>query len=267
MKNTTENRFSIRIPAVARARAASSIWPLAAAALLAFGAGTCAQAQLYNSNLILNGNAEGGAGVGDDNSVSLVPSWDVTGNFTAVQYGTLQFPSAASPGPADRGSNFFAGGPSNVLSLATQELSLLPYAAEIASGNLAFHISAYLGGSAAQGDNATFRASFLDASASTIETIELGPVNAAQRNDITGLLYRELIGIIPVGTSDVLFTIIMNRTDGLYNDGYADDLSFMVLQRIPPIAVPEPATYALMGALSLCGLAGWRRIRSRRIAA
>lgn len=237
---------------------------LAAAAIVALGAGAAVRAQVYNTNLIINGNAEGAAGVGDDISVSLVPGWDVTGNFTAVQYGVAQFPGAGSPGPADRGENFFAGGPSNVLSLATQELSLSDYAADIAGGALAFNISAYLGGFATQGDNAIFRASFLDGSASTIETIELGPVNEAQRGGITGLLFRELIGLVPIGTTDVLFTIIMNRADGAYNDGYADNLSFILQQRVPPVAVPEPSTYALAGAFLLCGIVLARRIRARR---
>src|SRR5258707_7361945 len=63
-------------------------------------------------NLITNGDAEAGIG-STDGSVVTIPGWDRIGNFgTVVQYGSPGgFPDLSSPGPHDRGGNFFAGGP------------------------------------------------------------------------------------------------------------------------------------------------------------
>ncbi len=43
-----------------------------------------------------------------------------------------------------------------------------------------------------------------------------------------GLLRREASGILPPGTRSIVVTLSMKRAAGKYNDGYADDLSFVL---------------------------------------
>src|SRR5271166_4449209 len=91
---------------------------LALWAALHVGAGAALAVPLFGTNLIVNGNAEAGTGSASGNDIESVPGWSTVGNFTVVQYGAAGFPSSTSPGPANRGSNFFAGGPNNAGSSA-----------------------------------------------------------------------------------------------------------------------------------------------------
>src|SRR5205814_10241554 len=61
-------------------------------------------------NLLVNGDAEAAAGSATGGSVP-IPGWTSVHGATAVQYGAPDFPDSGSPGPLERGVNFFAGGP------------------------------------------------------------------------------------------------------------------------------------------------------------
>src|SRR5207248_847070 len=63
------------------------------------------------TNAIVNPGAEANTG-GTGSQVILPTGWTATGKPTIIKYGTSGFPLATSPGPATRGKNFFAGGPS-----------------------------------------------------------------------------------------------------------------------------------------------------------
>ncbi len=61
---------------------------------------------------------------------------------------------------------------------------------------------------------------------------------------------------IQINPASAVITLTMNRTDGSYNDGYADNLWFSVE------AVPEPGSLGLMlGGLGCMGLVLRRRAR------
>src|SRR5262249_30611195 len=66
---------------------------------------------LFGRNLLANGDAEGGTG-SDNGDAMPAPGWMSTDGLAVVQYGASGgFPDATTPGPDDRGVNFFAGGP------------------------------------------------------------------------------------------------------------------------------------------------------------
>jgi hypothetical protein len=230
-------------------------------ALLALALGaTSAEAQ-FGTNLILNHNAEAGA-IG-----TIVPNWTTTGGLQVRRYEAVSgdFPSVTDPGPTARGLNFFSGG-SGPASSMVQTLSfgsLTGVAPRIAAGTQAFTFSAYLGGFATQADNATFTATFLNASNTAIGTFVLGPVTAADRGNATGLLLRLVTGFVPIGSESVRFTLDATRAEGVSNDGYADELSFVLANNTN--VVPEPATTALFasGLLMLGGVARARRKAAR----
>lgn len=78
--------------------------------------------------------------------VTVVPKWTTTGAFTVVQYACddCGAPTPDSPGPVDRGNNFFAGGFGPATSAAKQTIDLSAGQAEIDAGRVRFLLSAYL---------------------------------------------------------------------------------------------------------------------------
>ena len=209
-------------------------------ALLA-AAAPAAHAQ-FGTNLIRNGGAEGGL------PGTTVPGWTVSGGVAVVPYDYESgFPSPNSPGPVDRGRTLFTGGANTAFSTMSQTLSLSGISglsALIAQGNVTFTLSAYLGGFSSQRDEAVFDATFFDDEGDEIRTITLGSVTREDRESVTGLLQRIATGVVPVGADAVQFRLRMTRRDGSYNDGYADNLSF-VLATTSQNVVPEPSSIVL----------------------
>jgi hypothetical protein len=228
------------------------------AALLSFATlaafATPGQAADFTGNLIVNGNAEAGVGSSTGGLVA-IPNWLSGGNATAVVYNAPGgFPLSTDIGPLDRGHNFFAGGENNAASSLAQIINLGTYASSINTGRTQYDLSAWLGGYQGQGDNASLVVSFRNASDTVLGSAALNPVSAAERNSQTGFRLHDNTGFIPVGTTSVLVSLNLHRTEGSYNDGYADNLSF----KIAP--VPEPESWALMVA----GLALLGFVRSKK---
>lgn len=185
---------------------------------------------LFGSNLIINAGADVGLGSSDGGTVSSVPGWMTVGTFTEVQYGASGFPTVTDPGPPNRGNNFFAGGkngPNTTVSTATQSIDVSAEATAIDGGMVSYNLSGYLGGYTTQGDNAVLAASFENAG-SILEKATIGPVTAAARNNMTGLLQRSSVGMLPAGTRTIKVLLTMTRVDGDYDDAYADSLSLVL---------------------------------------
>lgn len=218
---------------------------VAALSLVALSCGAQAAAS-FGSNLIVNGNAEAGT--------SGWTGFDQTDLFQSVAYGN-NWVKLTEPGPVDRGAKLFAG-QSSAYSAGFQLLDVSGLSASFAGGQAAFNLTGYLGGWTNQGDNAQLYVSFLDAGNQEIGAALLGPVTPADRGNQTGLLFRASSGLVPVNTTQIQFSLSMERLNSSDNDGYADNLSF-VLSAAP---VPEPASYALLAlGLGAVGLLARRR--------
>ena len=181
-------------------------------------------------NLVFNGDSEYSRGFDGNGSQQYAAGWDDPGpgGVTMIRYGAPGgFPALASPGPADRGDNFFSGG-LNATSTMTQRIDVGNLAGTIDGGELDFMLSAWLGGFLSQNDTAAVGAQFLDASGVELGSAELGPVTATQRGNVTGLFYREQIATLPVLTRSVVIDLTATRSSG-ENDGYADNISFRLL--------------------------------------
>lgn len=185
-------------------------------------------------NLIVNGDAESGSASPDEATPVAIPGWNVNGNFTVVSYGdpVSSAPTPTDPGPPEslRGKQLFVGGYVNELSSATQLLDLSACAVLIDQGRIHYELSGYLGGYSGQQDAATLTATLRELAMTP--PITIGPVTATDRSDQTGLLLRSAAGTLPAGTRTLQLTLSMQRIDGSFNDGYADNLSF--------ILTPEP---------------------------
>jgi len=148
--------------------------------------------------------------------------------FQTVDYGS-NWVLPTQPGPADRGSKMFAGLGQYAVGWQTLDLGTST------QGQIAYSLSGWLGGWADQGDNALFYVQFLD----------------------------DVGNHVPAGTRSLSFWLSMERLVSNDNDGYADNLSFVL--RAPAADVPEPgmaATFAL--GLGLLGWAGRRKRIGRR---
>jgi hypothetical protein len=187
---------------------------------------------VVGANLIVNGNAELGPGSPDDSSLVPIPGWARQGNFNVMQYqpDDSDYMAVTSPGPSDRGKNYFYGGSDagstpNTVTSASQKIDVAPGGPLFATGTIKFTLSAYLGGWSDQNDNAKLTIQFLSATGQTLGTASVGPVLSADRNGTTELLKRTTTGTVPAGTAFIAVTLVMTKTDGGDNDGSADDLS------------------------------------------
>ena len=184
-------------------------------------------------NLIANPGAEAGKGANGDYVVK-VPDWQVTGDFTAEEYASGEDLSPTSPGPTNRGKNYFYGGPYATQSTGSQLIKV--GTSGITSGKITYVLSAWLGGYADQGDYTTLTATFESAAAKTLSTVTLGPVTAAQRHDASELLERQRTGLVPASTARVKVEMVMVKLVGGDDDGLADNLSLVF--STPQVGVP-----------------------------
>jgi hypothetical protein len=202
---------------------------LAMAVALTLAGPSIVLAQPPAGELIVNGDAEADPGASSNSEVVKPTGWNTTGDFTAVQYGASGgFPDANSPGPQDRGNNFFAGG-NTALSTATQTIDLSPFAGQVAAGHTHYDLSGWLGGFERQADAASVRLQFRDAAGALLPGIALlGPVGPDMRHGATGLVRREADGLVPPRARSAEVTIVITRREGNYNDGSVDNLSLVL---------------------------------------
>jgi hypothetical protein len=188
------------------------------------GAPACA---FCNKNLILNPGADQGNGTQTDTVVP-IPHWITVPGFTAGSYGwTTGDLNTTTPGPTDRGKNYFYGGPetstSGNVSTATQKIAL-----PAAAAHHKFQFTGWLGGYSTQGDKARVTLAFMSSSGQALASYAIGPVTKAQRGGTNKLEMRGASNAVPAGAVSAVVVITMTRTDGADNDGLADSLSLVL---------------------------------------
>jgi hypothetical protein len=194
-------------------------------------------------NLVTNPGAEAPEAPVSDTGVAAPTGWSTSGNLTVMAYGRNGFPPTGVSSTIGGGTNFFAGGPNTPSSLATQIVDVAQAGTEIDAGKVDADLSAYLGGIAGQGDSATVTARFATSvfnPASTGPPLTIGPVTAADRGNATTLLARSASARVPAGTRAIQITVTTTRTDGAYDDGYADNVSVVLHDNTPPPPPPSP---------------------------
>ncbi len=207
------------------------------------GFAPCPRPQIeYEENLIFNGSGELDAGFQNASHDQAITGWydqQLTGardgwhSMTLVRYdageGALD---TSSPGPDQRGENFFAGGSKGANSALIQDLDVSVFRSDIDMRNVAFEMSGYLGGKAGQSDRMTLTAHFQNRDGHILGSATLGPVIPEDRYSQTELVYQSENGLVPVGTRSVrllLQAYAPGDEDGI--DAYADRLSFVIERR------------------------------------
>jgi CSLREA domain-containing protein len=191
---------------------------------------------LYGRNLIVNGDADTTGGSPTGARIG-IPFWAVSDAFTAVPYNAAGgFPNVATDTiPANHGYGFFAGG-NAASAFATQTISVSAIGSQIDTGKVAFTFSADLGGYLTDGDSASVIFNFLDGSGTRVGSgAYLPPVTPADRGNKTGFLTRAYQGTVSVGTRSIEVFVDMTRSNGVTDDGYADNIS-LVLTPPPTLA-------------------------------
>jgi hypothetical protein len=199
----------------------------------AFAAAAPAFAAVPVGNIVQNPGAEQGSGANNTVDKPVVPGWTPTGSFTAVRYGAPDYPTLDDGSRAAGDKNFFVGGPASASSSGEQTIDVSGAAPEIDTGTLGWTLSAFIGGYASQGDNASVTANFKDAAGNVFAFRTIGPVTTADRRSKTALLPRSAFGTVPAGTRSIQLLIVATRTEGSYNDGYVDNVNMTLGPHAP----------------------------------
>lgn len=178
-------------------------------------------------NRVGNPGAEAGAGSAGG-PVASIPKWTfATGKATVVTYGSPGFPSASTPGPAVRGTKFFAGGKADGFGthVLSQMVDLSAYASKISTGTVDFDVSAWLGGKGAIPDSAMVEVFWKAPGGQNVgSSVVLGPVTKADRANTTRLIRKAKTGDVPVAARYAFMNLIFMDGDGGYSHGYADNV-------------------------------------------
>lgn len=206
------------------------------------------------TNLLANGDAELGAASLRGYDEVIVPGWRVTrGLPTVVRYGAKDLLQQASPGPTDRGRNYFAGGSGGTAQLDQDVPLVAPDGSSLAAG-ARVTISGWLGGLASSEDEPSVVLTFRGAGGTSLSTATLGPVTLRARRNTTELVDVSRSLAVPRGTTGVRVSLVMRTSATNYdgwlgsvpgnNQAWADDLSLTASRavRAPSPLTPPTAT-------------------------
>ena len=166
--------------------------------------------------------------------------------------------SYASSTPGQSGSRTFYGGYDydspqvSIVGVTTTATQLIDVGSLNADGRT-FTLSGEIGGYTTQTDYATVTAKFEAADGTALGTSTIGPVNAAQRNNVTSLIPQAATGTVPAGTKQILVTVASTGVSSGYGiDGRADSLNLTISSSDAgqSYAAPCPASDTVAPALN-----------------
>jgi len=178
----------------------------------------------FGTNLIVNGDAESGAGSGSSTIVASIPGWTSAG-ANVITYASNYGITLNDLVPIGAGKNYFSNG--NTSSSITQTVSVAFAATAIDAGTASYDASGYFGGYSSYDDTATLNIVFLNASGTSVGTVSIGGVKSADRNG-TGMYLRRQIGAVPSGARSAKVTVNFVITTSSVDNAGADNLSLKV---------------------------------------
>jgi hypothetical protein len=205
-------------------------------ALLA--APAAAKAVIPSGNLLTNPGTEEGPAA-KVYTESFVPAgWHLTSSDgvgpTALEYGAPGgFPSRALGASIGGGRSFFAGGlRSDPAEYISQTIDVSAAAPEIQAGQVQAAVTGCLGGVDFEDDFAQLEVAFWGDEPELgfpdphlIDQFVLVGPTAAERGLVTKLVPQEATGTVPRTTDFIVFSFRARLVNGIYADGYADNLT------------------------------------------
>jgi hypothetical protein len=196
----------------------------------------------FDTNLIFNGDAESNSGINN-----LTPNrgvawwWDVAG-LTLGRYGAnTNFPSLASPGPTNRGQNFFLGG-TGLSNSISQTLDVAGFTASIDGQGVRYRLSGFFGGSTNRNERMTLIARFLSGTGQMLDTNSVGGMITDGITNGVSLVEQTTTGQLPPGTRRIeLFVAASSASTN--NFACADNLSLVLTEVAEPPVFTMQAGY------------------------
>jgi hypothetical protein len=151
---------------------------------------------------------------------------------TVLYYDQPGAPTAADPGPEQRGIKVFAGGPYSSPSAIQQFITVDPaWYPAIDAGRVRFTMSAFLGGGLAEGDAAQVSLEFRTGDDfELLGQVTLPSITPLERENQTGLWPVAGGGVVPAGTNFILVNLVFMKTESEYIDAYADNLELTLAE-------------------------------------
>lgn len=179
----------------------------------------------FGANLIVNPGAELGSSVSDGGDVVL-PGWESTSTDT-IATSQLYGISGYQPGDGTSRSYFYGGFCNNINAAETHSI-MQSFDVSAYQGH-SFVFSGNFGGYADQSDHVTAEVRFYDKNGAFLTRQIIGGVTPQERQYQTTMLLRSTSGTVPSSSSTAQVVLTFEKPyGGVYNDGAADDLSFVV---------------------------------------
>jgi uncharacterized protein (TIGR03437 family) len=186
-----------------------------------------AEAQLWDKNLVVNGDAESGTGASSKTAAPIknIPGWTTTGNFQQCLY---TMGAADNRWMKNPGKQHFAGGPNGGAATAKQTIDLAAGATEIDAGRVRFYTSSWLsnGGSTIMAP-AKVTATFLDGAGKTLLEYSVNAPALAEE-DTNAMHWRSGSGFVLPNTRSVQLLVDLTGKATSFNSTTADDIAFRV---------------------------------------
>ena len=186
-----------------------------------------AHAAATTENLVLNGNAESHRCTDDWSAQTPVPGWRVLrGAASVLCYSAFKVAQERPKLPANAlaGKALFAAPGADTA--MEQVINVAAASAAIDNGGADFNLSAWLGGWRDRPERATLTAVFLDdAHHATGSPVVLLDVEAAMRARRTGLVAREVKGMVPPRTREIVITVHFMSGMASFHNAFADNIS------------------------------------------
>jgi Phosphoesterase family len=208
---------------------------------------TPANAGETTQNLLINGDAELRLCTNDWDAQTSVPKWRVLrGAASVLCYSAFGLAGETPVLPKNLPAGQALFGAPGADTEMEQVVDVAAAAAAIDRGTVGFHLSGWLGGWRDRPERATLTAVFVDGEGkATGAPVVIADADAQARNNVTGLVARQIDGLVPVATRRIVVTVQFLSGMASFHNAYADNLSLTldgdVHGLVPAAAIPAPS--------------------------